>query len=118
MADVRVQVFGRKDSRETGRALRFYKERRVEVAFVDLGVRPMAPTELRRFAERLGAEPLIDREGKRFRELGLAWIQMDDQDLLRRLLADQRLLRLPLIRRGDAFAAGVDEADWRRLLSG
>ena len=87
------------------------------IAFVDLAVRPMAPTELRRFADRLGADALVDREGRRFRELGLAWLQMDDKDLLRRLLDDQRLLRLPLVRRGDAFAAGVDEAAWKRLLA-
>ena len=57
-----VQVFGRKDSRTTQRALRFFRERRVPVAFVDLAVRPLAPTELRRFAERLGPDALLDRE--------------------------------------------------------
>jgi arsenate reductase len=118
MAGAPVQVFGRKDSRQTQRARRFFDERRVEVAFVDLAVRPIAPTELRRFADRLGAEALLDRDGKRFRELGLAWLRMDDPDLLRRLLEDQGLMRLPLVRRGDAFAAGVDEAAWRRLLAG
>ena len=58
----------------------------------------------------------VDRQGKRFQELGLAWLQMDDADLMRRLLDDQRLLRLPLVRRGDTFAAGDDEAAWKRLL--
>ena len=117
MADIPVQVFGRKDSRETRRAERYFKERRTPIAFVDLAVRPMAPTELRRFADRLGAGSLVDREGRRFQELGLAWLQMDDADLVRRLLDDQRLLRLPLVRRGDAFAAGVDEPAWKRLLA-
>ncbi len=118
MADVPVQVFGRRDSRETRRAERFFKERRVPISLVDLAARPMAPTELRRFAARLGAEALLDREGRRYRELGLAWLRMDDEELFGRLLADQTLLRLPLVRRGDAFAAGVDEVAWKRLLDG
>jgi arsenate reductase (glutaredoxin) len=118
MADVPVQVFGRRDSRATQRAQRFFKERRMPIAFVDLAARPMAPTELRRFADRLGAEALVDRDGRRYRELGLAWLQMDEADLLRRLLEDQALLRLPLVRRGDGFVAGVDESGWKRLLSG
>ncbi|HEY8198151.1 MAG TPA: ArsC/Spx/MgsR family protein [Candidatus Limnocylindrales bacterium] len=118
MIETPVQVFGRKDSRETRRAERYFKERRVPISFVDLAVRPMAPTELRRFADRLGAGSLVDSDGKRFQELGLAWLQMDDGDLLRRLLDDQRLLRLPLVRRGEAFAAGVDEPAWKRLLAG
>jgi arsenate reductase-like glutaredoxin family protein len=117
MAEVPVQIFGRKDSRETRRAERFFKERRAPVSFVDLAVRPMASTELRRFADRLGADALVEIDGKRSQEVGLAWLQMDSQDLLRRLLEDQALLRLPLVRRGDAFAAGVDESAWRRLLA-
>jgi len=118
MVEIPVQIFGRKDSRETRRAERYFKERRTAIAFVDLAVRSMSPTELRRFADRLGAGSLVDREGKRFQELGLAWLQIDDADLLRRLLDDQRLLRLPLVRRGDAFAAGVDEPAWKRLVAG
>lgn len=118
MSEAPVQVFGRKDSRETRRAQRYFKERRQPIAFVDLAIRPMAPTELRRFADRLGAEALVDREGQRFRDLGLAWIRMDDPDILRRLTEDQRLLRLPLVRRGQRMAVGVDEAGWERLLAG
>jgi arsenate reductase-like glutaredoxin family protein len=118
MAEVPVQVFGRKDSRETQRALRFFKERRVPIAFVDLAVRPMAPTELRRFADRLGAEALVDRDGKRFHDQGLAWLRMDERDLLRRLLEDQGLLRLPLLRRADGVVVGVDEVAWKGLLGG
>jgi hypothetical protein len=43
---------------------------------------------------------------------------MDEQDLFDRLIQDQGLLRLPLVRRGDAFAAGVDEMAWKRLMDG
>ena len=110
-----LQLFGRKDSRATQKALRFFKERRVPLSFVDLAVRPPAPTELRRFAERLGARALLDAESRRYRELGLSYLRMDDGEVLQRLLADPGLLRLPLARRGDAFAVGVDEAAWRRL---
>jgi arsenate reductase len=113
-----VQVFGRKDSRETARARRFFLERRVPVSFVDLAVRPIAPTELRRFADRLGPDALIDREGRRYRDLGLAWLRLEGDELLARLLADPSLLRLPLVRRGDGFTAGPDEAAWKALLAG
>lgn len=110
-----VQVFGRKDSRETARARRFFLERRVPVSFVDLAERPVAPTELRRFADRLGAEALLDRDGRRYHELGLAWLRLEGEELLARLLADPSLLRLPLVRRGNAFAVGADEAAWKAL---
>ena len=112
-----VQLFGRRDSRPTQRAQRFFKERRVAVAFVDLAVRPMAPSELRRFVDRLGARAIADVEGARWRELGLGYLRFDEAELAARLLADQRLLRLPLCRFGDAVAAGPDEAAWTGWLA-
>lgn len=89
----------------------------MEVSFVDLAVRPLAPAELRRFVERLGAEALVDRAGRRYRELGLAYLRMDDQELAARLFEDPRLLLLPLVRNGDEVTAGLEEATWKRWLA-
>src|SRR5258706_13727863 len=67
-----VQVFGRNDSRETRAALRFFRERRIDVQFVDLARKPIAPGELRRFADRLGPSAVADTAGKAWRETGAA----------------------------------------------
>jgi arsenate reductase len=108
-----VQLFGRRDSRPTQRAIRFFKERRVTVTLVDMAVRAPAPTELRRFAQKLGVRGLIDTESQAYRDAGLAYLRMDDTEVFDRLLADPRLLRLPLARFGDQFTAGVDETAWK-----
>ncbi|HEY8239401.1 MAG TPA: ArsC/Spx/MgsR family protein [Candidatus Limnocylindrales bacterium] len=110
-----VQIFGTPDSQPTRACLRCFKERRLEVHLVDIRRKPMAPGELRRFVERLGARALADTEGKPWRDAGLGYLSMSDADLGGRLLADQRLLNLPLVRAGNAFAAGRDEAAWKRL---
>jgi len=114
---VTVQVFGLSDSRPTSAARRFFAERRVAVAFVDLRRRPIAAGELRRFVERLGARALADEEGRAWRERGLGYLGMDDGELVERLLADARLLRLPLVRNGNAFTAGPAEATWKAWLA-
>jgi len=41
---------------------------------------------------------------------------LDDAELADRLLADQRLLRLPLVRAGSKVAVGRDEAGWRAIV--
>lgn len=110
-----VQIFGLESDQPTRAALRFFKERRVAVHVVDLRKRPMAAGELRRFVERLGARALADTEGKAWRDGGLGHLRMDDAELVERLLADQRLLRLPLVRGGNRFAAGRDEAGWKSV---
>jgi arsenate reductase-like glutaredoxin family protein len=111
-----VQMFGLVDSRATQAALRFFKERRVTVTFVDLRRKPIAPGELRRFVERLGAAALLDTDGRRYKDLGLAYMRLDDDEIVARLLADNGLLRLPLVRLGNAFTAGPADATWKMWL--
>ncbi|HEX4898336.1 MAG TPA: ArsC/Spx/MgsR family protein [Candidatus Limnocylindrales bacterium] len=112
-----IQVFGREDSRETRAALRFFKERRFVVQLVDLRRKPMAAGELRRFVERLGAEALADTAGRAWTDAGLGYLRMTPDELAARLLADQRLLRLPLVRVANGFSAGHDEPAWKAMLA-
>ena len=112
-----VQVFGTDDSQATRAAVRFFRERRLVVHLVDLRRKPLAPGELRRFVDRLGARALADETGRAWRDAGLAYLRIDDAELAGRLLADQRLLRLPLVRVGSEVAAGRDEARWREMLA-
>lgn len=113
-----IQVFGRDDSAATRAAERFFKERRLAIQFIDLRRKPIAAGELRRFVERLGAAALADTGGRAWTDAGLGYLRMDDAELAERLLANQGLLLLPLVRVGNGFAAGRDEAAWKRLLSG
>jgi arsenate reductase-like glutaredoxin family protein len=87
------------------------------VAFVDVTRKPPAPTELRRFAQRFGARSLLDDESVAYRDAGLAYLTMDDHQVLERVLRDQRLLRLPLVRAGTRLSVGVDEDAWRSWLA-
>jgi arsenate reductase-like glutaredoxin family protein len=108
-----VQVFGRDDSQSTRRCLRFFKERRMPVSFVDVARRPPAPAELRRFSQRHGARALLDENGKAYRDAGLAWLRLSDSEILERLGAQPGLLRLPLARFGSEVTVGIDEATWK-----
>jgi arsenate reductase len=117
MSGPTVQVFGTPDSQSTRAALRFFKERRVDVHFVDVRRKPLAPAEFRRFVDRLGATALADAESRAWRDAGLAHLRMDDRELADRLFIDQRFLKLPLIRVGNDVAAGRDEAAWKRMLA-
>jgi arsenate reductase (glutaredoxin) len=112
-----IQVFGMDDSPATRAALRFFRERRIVVHYVDLRKKPIAQGELRRFTDKLGAAALLDTESRPFREQGLAHLAMDEGGIVARLLADARLLRLPLVRHEQEVTAGKDEATWRRWLT-
>ena len=112
-----IQVFGMEDNQATRGALRFFRERRIVVHFVDLRKKPIAAGELRRFTDRLGAAALLDTDSRPYREGGLAYLTTDAAGITARLLADVRLLKLPLVRYGDDVTAGKDEATWRAWLA-
>ena len=108
-----VQVFGTKKSADTRKALRFFAERRVKTHFVDLNERAASLGELTRFVQKFGLERLIDRESKRFEELGLAHARLSDQRWMERLLDEPLLLRMPLVRSGNLLTVGSAETDWK-----
>lgn len=115
-ASAPIQVFGLERDQATRAALRFFKERRVPVSFVDLRKRPIAPGELRRFVDRHGAEELLDPTSRSYRDAGLGYLSMDAAAIVDRLLADVRLLRLPLVRHGNDVTVGRAEATWTAWL--
>jgi arsenate reductase len=108
-----VQIFGIKKSAETRKALRFFSERRIRTHFVDLLERPAALGELRRFAQKFGVTALIDKESKRFDELGFRYAQLSDDRWLEKLSEEPLLLRMPLVRNANQLTIGAEEATWR-----
>lgn len=112
-----VQIFGVKKSADTRKALRFFAERRIKTHFVDLMERAASPGELTRFAQKFGIERLVDRESRRFAELGLAHARLSDQRWMEKLVDEPLLLRMPLVRHGNALTIGSAEAEWKQWLA-
>lgn len=113
-----VQVFGVQNDASTRKALRFFKERRVKVHFVDFKQRTPSPGELRRFFDRFGEERLIDRSAKRFAALGLQAAYYGNERWLEIACEEPLILSMPLVRSGNRLAVGHDEAAWKALLDG
>ena len=112
-----VQVFGTKKSADTRKALRFFAERRVRTHFVDLAERAASRGELTRFAQKFGVRTLVDDSSRRFAELGLRSAQYGDERWLAILVDEPLLLRMPLVRHGNALTIGASEDIWKSWLA-
>ncbi len=110
-----IQIFGQKKCRVTQKALRFFKERGVDIQFRDIALKPPSDGELDAIARAVGGEAaLIDITGAAATKKGLSYMVFDVRDELRR---DPQLLRSPIVRRGkDRAVIGLDEAGWKALL--
>lgn len=112
-----VQIFGVKNSQATRAAERFFKERRFQIHYVDLKVKPLAAGELRRFTQKFGSlEALLDKEGKEWKDAGLGYLRIGETEMLARLEKEPKLLKLPLVRCGNLLAVGPDEAGWKAMV--
>jgi arsenate reductase (glutaredoxin) len=107
-----VQVFGTRKSSDTRAALRFFAERRIKVHFVDLNEKAASVGELRRFAQKFGVAALIDRESKRYAELGLRSAMLSDERWLEKLSLEPLLLKMPLVRNQQQLTIGSATESW------
>jgi arsenate reductase len=107
-----VQIFGIKKSPETRKALRFFAERRVKTHFVDLQERAASPGELKRFAQKFGVEALIDRQSRRYTDLGLAAARFSNERWLEKLAEEPLMLKMPLVRYGAQLTVGEATPMW------
>jgi len=107
-----VQIFGTRKNAETRKALRFFAERRVKTHFVDLNERAASKGELLRFAQKFGVGALIDRNSRRYAELGLAHARLTDDRWVERLADEPLLLQQPLVRAANRLTIGTAEETW------
>lgn len=105
-----VQVFGVRKSADTRAALRFFAERRIKVHFVDLNERAASLGELRRFADKFGLQSLLDRDSRRYADLGRPVATLE------RLSLEPLLLRMPLVRHQQQLTIGPAEATWKEWI--
>ncbi|NNM03677.1 MAG: arsenate reductase [Gemmatimonadetes bacterium] len=111
-----VQVFGVQKSADTRKALRFFKERRVNVHFVDLKVRAASKGELTRFVQKFGVDGILDRDSKRFASMGLGVALYSDKRWLEILAEEPLLLRMPLVRNKNLLSVGFAEEVWKEWM--
>ena len=112
-----VQIFGTRKDAETRKALRFFAERRMKTHFVDLNERAASRGELTRYLQRFGIASLVNESSRRFAELGLRTARYGDERWMQILVDEPLLLRMPLVRHGNALTIGAAEPTWKTWLA-
>ncbi|MEO7425525.1 MAG: arsenate reductase family protein [Fibrobacteria bacterium] len=106
-----IQIFGKKNCQDSRKAERYFKERGIAFQFIDLKEKGFSPKELESVARPIGYEKLLDREGKRFKEKGLAF--MSPSRVPQVLLDDPLLAKTPVVRNGAQATLGYTPEVWQ-----
>jgi len=105
-----IQIFGTKKCKDTAKAIRFFKERRIPVQFIDLAEKSISPGEFRNIIRYIDPEDLIDREGKQYKKRQLEYMKFDIEE---ELMNDPLLFRTPIVRSSLGVTVGHESDTWK-----
>ncbi len=105
-----IQIIGTKKCKETQKAERFFKERRIPFHFRNLTEKGIAMGELENIKRAVPIDDLFDEEGKQFKKRNLEFMVYDKEE---ELLSDPLLLITPIVRNGKLATVGYQPDVWK-----
>lgn len=108
-----IQIIGTKKCRDTQKAERFFKERRIPFHFKDLKEKNISKGELENITRSIPIDELIDKESKYYQQKGLQFMVFDVEE---KLLEDYQLVRTPIVRNGMESTVGYEPELWLKWL--
>jgi arsenate reductase len=105
-----IIIIGTKKCKESQKAERFFKERRIPFHFRDLNEKSLTKGELENIVRAIPLEDLIDKEGKRYKDRGMQFMVFDIEE---ELLSDPLLLKTPIVRNERLVTVGYQPEVWK-----
>lgn len=108
-----IQIFGTKKCKESAKAERFFKERRIPFHYRNLAEKGISKGELDSICRVYTLEDLLDTEGAQFRKRNLQYMRYDREY---ELLNDPLLFKTPIIRNGTKVTLGYMPDVWKQWI--
>ena len=108
-----IQIFGTKKSFDSKKAERYFKERGIKYQFLDMKEKGLSKGEFNAVCQAVGGyEKLIDPDC-RDKDL-LALIRyIAEEDRVEKILENQKILKVPIVRNGKQAAIGYEPDVWK-----
>lgn len=108
-----IQIFGTKKSFDSKKAERYFKERGIKYQFIDMKEKGLSKGEFNAVCQAVGGyEKLIDPDC-RDKDL-LALIRyIAEEDREEKILENQKILKVPIVRNGKQAAIGYEPDIWK-----
>ncbi|MBQ9066674.1 MAG: ArsC family transcriptional regulator [Clostridia bacterium] len=108
-----IQIFGTKKSSDTRKAERFFQERRIKFQSVDMRQKGLSKGEFRSVKQAVGGlDAMLDENCKDQETLTLIRYLLDDAKE-EKVLENQQVLKLPIVRNGRQATVGYCPDVWK-----
>lgn len=108
-----IQIFGKAKCFETKKALRYFKERKIPVQYIDLMQKPMSKGEYRSVKTAVGGwQAMVNEKAKGYEDCYLPYLAYEE-DVDEKILKNQGILKTPIVRNGKQATIGVAPEIWK-----
>ena len=108
-----IQIFGSKKNNDSKKAERYFKERGIRFQYIDMREKGMSAGEFQSVMRAVGGfDYMIDNETKDQDTLSMIRY-MSDEDAREKILENQHLLLLPIVRNGKQATVGYQPEVWK-----
>ena len=109
-----IQIFGTKKSKDSQKAERFFKEQGIKFQYVDMKMKGLSKGDFESVLKAVGGlEAMIDRNCKDKDLLALV-TYIAEEDRAEKVLENQSVLLLPIVRNGKQATVGYQPEVWKK----
>ncbi len=109
-----IQIYGTKKCTDSQKAVRFFKERKIQIQFIDLKEKGMSKGEIQSVSRSVPLKELIDLTSKIAIDQGLA-MPGYSYDITEKLMENPLLFKTPVVRCGQKACAGYKPEIWLKF---
>ena len=92
-----MTIYGIKTCSTVGKARKFMKEHGIDFDFVDYKVESVGEEKIREWLKQVDINVLFNNKGKKYRDLGLKALNLDDEGKIQWMAKENYLLKRPVI---------------------
>ena len=109
-----IQIFGTNKCKDTQKSIRFFKERGINIQFIDFNQKKISKGELESILNFIPIEKLINKESKIFKNMNLQYMDYDIKEVL---LNNPLLFKTPILRNNKKNATvGYEPEIWKKWI--
>jgi len=111
-----MTIYGIKTCSTVGKARKFMKEHGINFDFVDYKVESVGEEKIREWLKQVDINVLFNNKGKKYRDLGLKELKLDDEGKITWMAKENYLLKRPVIEYGEGKVhVGYNEDEYTKI---
>ena len=111
-----MTIYGIKTCSTVGKARKFMKERGIDFDFVDYKVESVGEEKIHEWLKQVDINLLFNNKGKKYRDLGLKALNLDEEGKIQWMAKENYLLKRPVIEYGEGkVLVAYDEERYKEI---